>query len=233
MSAFRYEQFCPLARAAELLGQRWSLLVVRELLLGPQRFADLRRRLAGVSSSVLAARLAQLEACGVVERRELPPPAAREVYALTAQGEALRPAVVALARWGLRFMAPPQRGDHVEPEWVRLAAEMFAAETPTPRRTLELHARAQGDAPEARFIVAGGRGGTRIADRSETPDACVSAPAALLLGLMSGAVRAADLARAGRIEIRGDASALDDLPALFSMSSAPNPTQRPTERNST
>jgi DNA-binding HxlR family transcriptional regulator len=222
MGSFRYGQFCPLARAAEVLGQRWNLLVVRELLLGPQRFADLRRRLSGVSTSVLAARLAELEASGVVERRELPPPAAREVYALTAHGEALRPILRELARWGLRWMTAPKRRDHVEPEWVRLAAEMFAARGATPARTFELHARASGDAPEARFRVAGGPSGTRIADASARADASVSAPAALLLGLMSGAARAADLARAGQITIAGDARALADLPALFSMSSAPN-----------
>lgn len=222
MAGFRYDQFCPLARAAEVLGQRWNLLVVRELLLGPQRFADLRRRLSGVSTSVLTERLTELEASGVVERRELPPPAARDVYALTAHGERLRPILAELARWGLRWMTTPKRGDHVEPEWVRLAAEMFAAERATPARTFELHARAQGGAPEARVRVSGGARGTRIAAASARVDASVSAPAALLLGLMSGAARAADLARTGQITIAGDVRALDELPALFTMSSAPN-----------
>jgi len=224
MAGFRYDQFCPLARAAEVLGQRWNLLVIRELLLGPQRFADLRRRLSGISTSVLAARLAELEASGVLERRELPPPAAREVYALTAHGESLRPILGGLARWGLHWMTTPKRGDHVEPEWVRLAAETFAATSPSPARTIELHARAQGDAPESRFRIAGGPGGTRFADATAPVDASVSAPAALLLGLMSGAARAADLARAGQITIAGDARALDALPAFFSMSNAPNNT---------
>jgi DNA-binding HxlR family transcriptional regulator len=222
MASFRYDQFCPLARAAEVLGHRWNLLVIRELLLGPQRFADLRRRLAGISTSVLAARLAELETSGVLERRELPPPAAREVYALTAHGELLRPTLASLARWGLHWMTTPKRGDHVEPDWVRLAAETFAAQGATPARTIELHARARGDAPEARFRVTGGPGGTRFADATAPVDASVSAPAALLLGLMSGAASAADLARAGQITIAGDARALEDLPALFSMSNAPN-----------
>jgi DNA-binding HxlR family transcriptional regulator len=196
---------------------------VRELLLGPQRFVDLRRRLSGVSTSVLAARLAELEASGVIERRELPPPAAREVYALTPYGELLRPILAELARWGMRWMAAPRRGDHVEPEWIRLAAELFAAPGPTPARAFELHARAHGEAPEARVRVAGGPGGTRLASAHERVDASVSAPAVLLLGLMSGSARAADLARAGSIAISGDASALADLPALFAMSTAPDP----------
>lgn len=224
MSQFRYGQYCPLARAAEVLGQRWNLLVVRELLLGPQRFADLKRRLAGVSSSVLAVRLAELEAYGVVERRQLPPPAARDVYALTPHGEALRPILGELARWGLQWLTAPKRGDHIEPEWVRLAAEMFAAEGPTPARTFELHAHALGDAPEARFRVSGGPGGTRTAAAGALVDASVSGPAQLLIGLMAGAARAADLVRSQQITIAGDVAALDDLPALFSMSSAPNNT---------
>ncbi len=220
--SFRYGQFCPLARAAEVLGHRWNLLIARELLLGPQRFADLKRKCAGVSSSLLAARLTELEGYGVIERRELAPPAARDVYALTPHGETLRPILGELARFGLHWMTTPKRGDHVEPEWVRLAAEMFAVSGPTPARTFALHARAHGDAPEASFKVAGGPGGTRIAAASAAVDASVSAPAPLLLGLMSGAARAAELARAKQITVAGDASALADLPALFSMSSAPN-----------
>jgi len=222
MAQYRYGQFCPLARAAEVLGQRWSLLVVRELLLGPQRFADLRRRLAGVSPSVLAARLAELETYAVIERRELPPPAAREVYALTPHGEALRPILGELARWGLRWMSAPKRGDHIEPEWVRLAAEMFAAAGPTPARAFELRARACGEAPAASFKVAGGPRGTRIAAAAAPVDASVEAPAAQLIALMSGVASARELARTKQIAIAGDASALADLPALFSMSSAPN-----------
>jgi DNA-binding HxlR family transcriptional regulator len=224
MARFRYDQFCPLARAAEVLGHRWNLLVVRELLLGPQRFADLKRRLAGISSSVLSERLAELEAYAVIERRELPPPAAREAYALTPHGEALRPILRELAHWGLRWMSAPKRGDHIEPEWVQLAAQMFAAEGPTPARAFELHALACGASPPASFKVAGGPGGTRIAGPTEPVDASVAAPAALLIGLMSGAARARDLARTKQITVAGDAAALADLPALFSMSTRPTTT---------
>ena len=197
--------------------------MIRELLLGPQRFADLSRRLAGVSSSVLAERLAALEQYGVVERRTLPPPAAREVYALTPHGEALRPIIVGLARWGLRWAALPRPGEYVEPEWVRLGAQVFASKAPTPARCFELHARADGAAPEARVRVAGGSGGTHVVDESVAVDASVSAPASLLIGLMAGGVRASDLARTGAIEVSGDVAALDELSALFAMSaSAPN-----------
>ena len=99
MSEFRYAQFCPLARAAEVVGERWTLLIARELLLGPKRFSDLRGALAGVSSSVLADRLARLERREVVAWRRLPPPAAARVYELTETGRALEPVVLALARY--------------------------------------------------------------------------------------------------------------------------------------
>ena len=114
MADFRYAQFCPLARATEVLGERWTLLVVRELLLGPQRFSDLRRRLPGVSTSVLSARVRRLEERGVVRRRMLAPPAASSVLELTELGRGLRSAVIALSRWGLALMEPMREGDHYE-----------------------------------------------------------------------------------------------------------------------
>ena len=107
MAEFRYAQYCPLARAAELLGERWTLLVVRDLLMGPQRFTDLRGRLPGVSPSVLSERLARLEERGVVCRRTLPPPAPAIVYELTEAGRALDKAVAALASFGMRFLGSP------------------------------------------------------------------------------------------------------------------------------
>src|SRR2546421_5058094 len=84
-----YEQFCPLARALDVLGERWTLLVVRELLLGPRRFSDLRAHLPGIAPALLTQRLRDLEAAGLVRRAELPPPAARTVYELTERGRGL------------------------------------------------------------------------------------------------------------------------------------------------
>lgn len=156
MDAFRYAQFCPLARAAEILGHRWVLLILRELSLGPQRFSDLRRRLPGLSSSVLADRLAALEEHGVVARRQLGPPAASAVYELAEAGRALQPALVALTRWGARFVQPPLPGDHVEPDWLRLAVAAFARPGPTPERRFELLVRS--GTGEALVRVAGGPG---------------------------------------------------------------------------
>lgn len=108
-----YGQFCPVARSLDVLGERWTLLIVRELLLGPQRYSELRDRLPGMWSNLLAQRLRDLDAAGLVRRRELPPPAARLVYELTERGQALEPLVYELARWGLELLDDP--GDDVVP----------------------------------------------------------------------------------------------------------------------
>lgn len=95
-----YGDACGIARALDTVGERWALMVVRELLLGPKRFTDIRAGLPALSADVLAARLRELERSGVVARRTLPPPAASQVYELTPLGLALEPVVLALGRWG-------------------------------------------------------------------------------------------------------------------------------------
>jgi len=97
-----YDDPCGIARALDHVGERWALLIVRELLLGPKRFTDLRTGLPNASQNVLSQRLRELEDSGVVRRRKLPPPAAAWVYELTERGMELEPVVLALARWGSR-----------------------------------------------------------------------------------------------------------------------------------
>lgn len=101
-----YEDPCGLARALNLVGERWSLLIVRELLLGPKRFSDLRRGLPSASQSVLTQRLGELERAGVLRRRELGPPVSGRVYELTEWGRDLEPALLALSGWGGRAPLP-------------------------------------------------------------------------------------------------------------------------------
>jgi DNA-binding HxlR family transcriptional regulator len=101
-----YQQYCPVAHALDLIGERWSLLVVRELVHGPLRYSDLIDRL-GCPTNVLATRLRQLEHGGVVAKRRLPPPAASTIYELTEYGRDLRPVLHALGHWGARSLGPP------------------------------------------------------------------------------------------------------------------------------
>src|SRR3954470_15195354 len=104
-----YGDHCGIARALDVVGERWALLLVRELLLGPQRFSDLRRALPRASSNMVADRLHELHGHGVVARRTLPPPAGSVVYELTPWGRELEPVVLALGGWGVRAPQPPGR----------------------------------------------------------------------------------------------------------------------------
>ena len=115
--AKRYDQFCPIAHALSLVGERWSLLVVRELLKGPRRYTDLAGGLPGIGTNILATRLRELEAGGVVRKRRLPPPVASTVYELTEYGAGLEEAIHAIARWGARSLGPPEHDDVIDPEW--------------------------------------------------------------------------------------------------------------------
>jgi DNA-binding HxlR family transcriptional regulator len=128
--AKRYDQYCPIAHALDLVGERWSLLVVRELAHGPLRYTDIHERLHGCSTNILAARLKELEAGGIVRRRQLPPPAASTVYELTECGVALRPVLRALAWWGVETLGPPppDEVDAFEPGW--LVQALFTAVEP-------------------------------------------------------------------------------------------------------
>jgi DNA-binding HxlR family transcriptional regulator len=117
-----YGDSCGIARALDLVGERWALLVLRELLLGPKRFTDLRSALPGVSPDVLAQRLRELESAGVLARRRLGPPAAARVYELTEWGSELEPVLVALGRWGSRA-ALPDEPPQLSPDALAVALE--------------------------------------------------------------------------------------------------------------
>jgi len=116
------------AKTLELVGERWTLLIVRELLVGPQRFTDLHATLKGIPRNLLADRLRDLEARGIVTRTELPPPAARTVYELTDAGRALLPVIGALAQWGLTHLPPPEPGEAVSPT-LAILAERYGLST--------------------------------------------------------------------------------------------------------
>jgi DNA-binding HxlR family transcriptional regulator len=120
-----YRHFCLMARALEVVGERWSLLIVRDLLLGPQRFTDLARSLAEITPTRLTERLRQLEAAGIVMRE--PPPAGREVwYRLSDAGRALGPVVDALTLWGIEYAREaPQAGEAIHPEPVMIGTKVW------------------------------------------------------------------------------------------------------------
>ncbi len=115
-----YGEACRFAYALDLVGERWALLVVRELLLGPKRFTDLRRGLPHASPNILSERLRELEQAGVLHRRKLPPPVASQVYELTEWGAELEPIVTRLGAWGARSPMPPEHRE-IGPDSIVLA----------------------------------------------------------------------------------------------------------------
>jgi DNA-binding HxlR family transcriptional regulator len=194
-----YGDRCGIARALDLVGDRWALLVVRELLLGAKRFSDLRLGLPAIASDVLAQRLRELEAGGVLERRTLPPPAASRVYALTPFGRELEPIVLALGVWGSRIALEPAAA--FSPDSAMLALKAMFSPARTKEATGTYAVRLDGVAFSATvrrraFDVRRGE--------PESPDATiVTRPATLSDVLFHG--RPLDAAEAaGEVEIHGD-----------------------------
>lgn len=125
--AKRYEHYCPIAHALDLVGERWALLVVRELMRGPKRYTDLAEHLPGIGTNILASRLRELEAAGLVTKRTLPPPAASRVYELTDYGRDLKGVMRELALWGARSLGPPSVDAELFPGWLENALDTVLA----------------------------------------------------------------------------------------------------------
>lgn len=126
----RYDQYCPVAHALDLVGERWALLIVRELIHGPKRYTDLADHLPGIGTNILAARLRSLEDFGIVSKRTLPAPAASRVYELTEYGQGLRTVMRELALWGARSLGPPTPDEDLYPGWLANALELWASRVP-------------------------------------------------------------------------------------------------------
>src|ERR671931_2292807 len=145
MARHRYQQYCGLARTLDVAGDRWSLLIVRELTPGPRRFTDLLDGLPGVSRNLLTERLRGLERDGIVARRELPPPAARQVYALTDDGRDLAVAMAPLIAWGARRIGDRKPGESFRARWPAVAMAGLA-DRETARGVSETYQYIVGDA---------------------------------------------------------------------------------------
>jgi DNA-binding HxlR family transcriptional regulator len=130
----RYDQYCPVAHALGMVGERWNLLIALELMRGPKRYTDLADGLPGIGTNILTARLRDLEGAGIVARRILPPPAASRVYELTEYGRGLRPAIRELALWGARSLGPPSEDDELFPGWLVNAVDTVLAPIAPPGR---------------------------------------------------------------------------------------------------
>jgi DNA-binding HxlR family transcriptional regulator len=198
---------CGIAHASELLGQRWALLVVRELLLGPKRFTDLRTGLPHVSPNVLSERLRDLERSGLVRRRRLPPPAAARVYELTEWGAQLEPAVLALGRWASASPSFPRNGE-MGPDSAVLALK--STFDPAAARDLDATYELVLDELPFRIAVGDGRFEARRGE-AENPDATIRTDPGTLTALVFRGRSLAGALRAGDVEIEGSKRAVTQL----------------------
>jgi DNA-binding HxlR family transcriptional regulator len=218
MSGTRYAQFCALARAAEIVGERWTLLIIRELLLGPTRFGDLAARLNDVSPALLTGRLNALIEHGVVQRVTLPAPFNAQVYELTEVGRAIQPAIRELIRWGGRFLFPMRADDTFEPDWVLLALDAIAERAPTPQCCITL--RVPHREVAAAFIIEGGPQGTRIAKGERAGAAEIEARFDFFLQILARQLSLGDAAEQRLVRLAGSVRTLRKLPQLFDLATA-------------
>jgi DNA-binding HxlR family transcriptional regulator len=195
--ARRYDDPCGVARALDVVGERWTLLVVRELLFGPKRFSDLVRGLPGMSHNVLSQRLRELASAGLVERRRLGPPVSGQVYELTERGSALRPVVIELARWGSRIPTTSRADLSVD----ALALALLTTFDPDGAEDVRI-ALVLGD---DRFAAEITDGRLHIArGQAERPDAEIRTDAAGLRSVVFGGRELAQAIAEGDAEVRGD-----------------------------
>jgi DNA-binding HxlR family transcriptional regulator len=193
-----YDDPCGIARALDVLGERWALLVVRELVLGPKRFTDLRSHLRGIATDVLSQRLRQLEDAGVLQQAPLPPPASGRVYQLTDRGRELEPVLHALGRWGSRQPLPPGREMTVDAFAVALATVFERA------RVGDLEATVAMRIDDDRLVAQVG-GGTLELRRgvASEPDASLDADVPTLREVLWRGRPLADAEAAGDLRIEG------------------------------
>jgi DNA-binding HxlR family transcriptional regulator len=212
----KYGDRCGVARALDLIGERWALLVVRELLLGPKRFTDLRAGLPHVSADVLSQRLRELERDGIVQRRTLAPPAGSRVYELTDRGMELEPVILALGRWGSGAPFPP--GD------ARLGVDSAILAL----RTLFDPAAADGLNATYELRLGDQRFHARVADgrlevargSAENPDASIDTDTGTLSALLWHGRRLPEALRARDIGIEGSRAAAERFLRLFPLPAA-------------
>ncbi|PKV93706.1 HxlR family transcriptional regulator [Amycolatopsis echigonensis] len=197
-----YGQYCGLARSLEIVGDRWNLLIVRQLLLGPARYRDLIDGLPGIATNLLADRLRDLEAAGVVERRLAGKGNAVE-YALTSWGAELREPIESLIRWSTPLMIRGPEGDSFRPEWLALAVPALL----NARVKIRTAATVGLDIGGPPFQLRATRSGFEVSPQDGRDlDATVRADPACVLGLAAGALALDDARALGMLEIDGDES---------------------------
>jgi len=206
-----YGDPCGIARALDQIGDRWALLVVRELLLGPKRFTDLRAGLPSLTPDVLSQRLRDLEAAGILTHARLAPPAATRVYALTERGRQLEPVLLALGQWGSRSPFPPTDRDLGPDAFIVALKTLFSARADV-AETIRYELRVDGQPFIAR--VEGGRFDVRRGS-AELPDGVIDSAAATLTKVLWHGQALEAAVRAGTVAVVGGVPAARRFLSLF------------------
>jgi DNA-binding HxlR family transcriptional regulator len=200
-----YAQYCSVAKSLDVIGDRWTILIVRELLSrGGCRYTDLKYGLPGIASNLLSDRIRELESAGLIRREDAPPPVSATLFHLTEAGAELRPVIDALGTWGVRYMAQPAQGDEFRSHWFAFPVSLFLRDRDPggPPVSIELHT----DSSPVVVEVSGGSVRVRPG-QAAAPDLVLRGQPRLVLGLLSGHLPA-DEAAAGGLEISGDTTVL-------------------------
>jgi DNA-binding HxlR family transcriptional regulator/putative sterol carrier protein len=216
-----YNQYCATARTLDVVGERWTLLIIRELLTGPKRFRDLLDSLQGIGTSLLADRLRYLESEGLVERVLLPPPARTPAYGLTDAGRELGPPVLALARWGMRWaLREPRAGEEFRPGWAVLGMQAIFDPAGAANAAGVYEFRVDDEVFHAR--IADGAIETAHG-AAQQPDVTITTSGEIFKRVAAGRLGLADAIREGMATVEGDRRALRRLSAAFAW---PKPRER-------
>jgi DNA-binding HxlR family transcriptional regulator/putative sterol carrier protein len=208
----RYHQYCALARALDVAGDRWTLLIVRELLPGARRFTDLIEGLPGISRKVLTERVRDLERDGVIARRELPPPAARQVYELTGDGRDLASAMTPLIGWGASRLGQRASGDSFRPRWAAIGMWSLADR----EAAVGVHETYQYFVGDSAFHFIVDDGSIELHDgRAENPTVVLTTDEKTFVGMLSGKLTDSAAIKGGAVAIAGDRRAAKRLGQIF------------------
>ena len=200
-----YGQYCTVARALDVVGERWTLLLVRELSTGPKRFKDLLEGLPGIGTNLLANRLKTLEGEGIIRRATLPPPAGSNVYELSELGGSLEPVIVALSRWGARLLDAPREEDEMRAGWAAVAMQSALGRGTADRRPSTYELRIDGEAFHVRVRDSKERGRVEVRQGSvPDPDLVVTGDAETFLVVASGRLSPEEAVQSGALWVEGE-----------------------------
>jgi len=203
-----YGQYCSVAKALDVVGDRWTLLIARELLLqGPCRYTDLKNGLPGIATNLLSDRIRELEAAGLVRREEAAPPVATTLFHLTESGAQLEPVLGALGAWGIRYMTQPGEDDEFRSHWFAFPVSLFLHDRDPDGPPVSIELRT-GDRPVV-IEASGGEVGTRLGP-ADSPDLVLGGPPRVILGLLSAHLDPAQAQERG-LTITGDPAILRRL----------------------